>query len=262
MSEQPPSRRERSRATPAPRRPPLPDRAGSDRRGGTGRAGLVGARGVLPLPGERRRPLLPPAGLDDRRRQGVHQPVRLVRAPARWCSSRPTRRCTPRTSPAVSKLGFWSVTDHRLASTLLGTGAVVMIGLVARQIGSNRAGIIAAVDRRGVPEPLDQRRHAPRGADDRVLTCRSCCSRRTRSGASPVMSHAIWLGLAFGLAAPDPRRGDLPRADPDAAAALRHAHAVHQSAGQAARGHGGLHDRRSSARGSATTSPATRSRST
>jgi 4-amino-4-deoxy-L-arabinose transferase-like glycosyltransferase len=44
----------------------------------------------------------------------------------------------------VSKLGFWSVTEHRLASGLLGTGGVVMIGIVARQIGSNRAGLIAA----------------------------------------------------------------------------------------------------------------------
>ena len=44
----------------------------------------------------------------------------------------------------VSKLGFRSVDAHRLASTLLGTGGVAMIGLVGRQISSSRAGLIAA----------------------------------------------------------------------------------------------------------------------
>ena len=44
----------------------------------------------------------------------------------------------------VSKLGFRSVDAHRLASALLGTGGVAMIGLVGRQIASRRAGLIAA----------------------------------------------------------------------------------------------------------------------
>ncbi len=44
----------------------------------------------------------------------------------------------------VSKLGFWSVTAHRLASSLLGTGAVVLIGLVGRLIRSERVGLVAA----------------------------------------------------------------------------------------------------------------------
>jgi 4-amino-4-deoxy-L-arabinose transferase-like glycosyltransferase len=45
----------------------------------------------------------------------------------------------------VSRLGFWSVTAHRLASCLLGTGAVVLIGLTGRKMVSERVGLIAAL---------------------------------------------------------------------------------------------------------------------
>lgn len=44
----------------------------------------------------------------------------------------------------VSLLGFESVLEHRLASCLLGAAAVALIGLVARRIAGDRAGLIAA----------------------------------------------------------------------------------------------------------------------
>jgi 4-amino-4-deoxy-L-arabinose transferase-like glycosyltransferase len=101
---------------------------------------------------------------------------------------------------AVSKLGFWSVTDHRLASTLLGTGAVVMIGLVARQIGSNRAGIIAAAIAAVYPNLW---------INDGMLLAESMtafCMPLLLLAAyafwrEPRVRRAVWLGLAFGLAA-------------------------------------------------------------
>lgn len=45
----------------------------------------------------------------------------------------------------VSLLGGTSHAWHRLASTLLGVGAVIAVGYAARRIGGNRAGIIAAL---------------------------------------------------------------------------------------------------------------------
>jgi 4-amino-4-deoxy-L-arabinose transferase-like glycosyltransferase len=44
-----------------------------------------------------------------------------------------------------SSVGLDSVTAHRVASSLLGTASVVVIGLLARRLAGNRAGIIAAV---------------------------------------------------------------------------------------------------------------------
>ncbi|MGZ8763553.1 MAG: glycosyltransferase family 39 protein [Acidimicrobiia bacterium] len=101
---------------------------------------------------------------------------------------------------AVSKLGFWSVTDHRLASSLLGTGAVVAIGLVARQIGSNRAGIIAAAIAAVYPNLW---------INDGMLLAESMtalCMPLLLLAAyafwrEPVVKRAVWLGLALGLAA-------------------------------------------------------------
>ncbi len=100
---------------------------------------------------------------------------------------------------AVSKLGFWSVTDHRLASTLLGTGAVFAIGLVARQIGSNRAGIIAAVFAAVYPNLW---------INDGMLLAEpmtALCMPLVLLAAyafwrQPVLKRAVWLGLALGLA--------------------------------------------------------------
>lgn len=43
-----------------------------------------------------------------------------------------------------SLLGFRGPTEHRLASSLLGVATVVVLGLVARRIAGNRAGLVAA----------------------------------------------------------------------------------------------------------------------
>ena len=43
-----------------------------------------------------------------------------------------------------SKLGFDSPVDHRLASCLLGVAAVVLVGILARRVAGDRAGLIAA----------------------------------------------------------------------------------------------------------------------
>jgi 4-amino-4-deoxy-L-arabinose transferase-like glycosyltransferase len=99
----------------------------------------------------------------------------------------------------VSKLGFWSVTDHRLASGLLGTAAVVVIGLVARQIGSNRAGIIAAVIAAVYPNLW---------INDGMLLAEpmtALCMPLVLLAAyafwrQPVVKRAVLLGLALGLA--------------------------------------------------------------
>ena len=100
---------------------------------------------------------------------------------------------------AVSKLGFWSVTDHRLASTLLGTAAVAVIGLVARQIGSNRAGLIAAGIAAVYPNLW---------INDGMLLAEpmtALCMPLVLLAAyafwrQPVVKRAVVLGLALGLA--------------------------------------------------------------
>ncbi len=101
---------------------------------------------------------------------------------------------------AVSRLGVWSVTGHRLASTLLGTGGVVMIGLVGRQIANARTGLIAAAiaavyanlwinDGMLLPEPMT------------VLTMPIVLYAAFAFWKRPQISRAIGLGLALGLAA-------------------------------------------------------------
>ncbi len=59
-----------------------------------------------------------------------------------------------------SVLGMKSVLTHLLWSCVLGTATVWVIGLLGRAVGGARVGIVAAVDRGGVPEPLGTRRHA------------------------------------------------------------------------------------------------------
>jgi 4-amino-4-deoxy-L-arabinose transferase-like glycosyltransferase len=44
-----------------------------------------------------------------------------------------------------SRLGFTTPTEHRIATALLGTGTVVLIGLLARRFAGERAGIVAAI---------------------------------------------------------------------------------------------------------------------
>jgi 4-amino-4-deoxy-L-arabinose transferase-like glycosyltransferase len=100
----------------------------------------------------------------------------------------------------VSFFGGWSVTAHRLASTLLGTGAVVLIGIVGRQIANERTGLIAAGiaavyanlwinDGMLLPEPMAALTMVL------VLVAAYAFWKRPRWGT------AIWLGLALGAAA-------------------------------------------------------------
>ncbi|HEY7106089.1 MAG TPA: glycosyltransferase family 39 protein, partial [Acidimicrobiia bacterium] len=44
-----------------------------------------------------------------------------------------------------SRLGFTTPTEHRVATALLGAGTVVLIGLLARRLAGDRAGLIAAL---------------------------------------------------------------------------------------------------------------------
>ncbi len=44
-----------------------------------------------------------------------------------------------------SALGFHTPTEHRIATALLGTGTVVLIGLLARSIAGDRVGLVAAL---------------------------------------------------------------------------------------------------------------------
>ena len=60
-----------------------------------------------------------------------------------------------------SVLGMKSVLTHLLWSCVLGAATVWLVGLLGRAVGGARVGIIAAVHRGAVPEPLGARRHAP-----------------------------------------------------------------------------------------------------
>ncbi len=59
-----------------------------------------------------------------------------------------------------SVLGMKSVLTHVLWTCLLGTATVVFVGLVGREVGGPRLGIIAALDRRAVSEHLGAGRDA------------------------------------------------------------------------------------------------------
>jgi len=99
----------------------------------------------------------------------------------------------------VSRLGFWSITAHRLASCLLGTAAVVLIGLTGRKMASERVGLIAA---------LLAALYANLWINDGMLLSESM----TALTAALVLlaayalwrratfANATWFGLALGLA--------------------------------------------------------------
>ena len=61
---------------------------------------------------------------------------------------------------ALDLLGIDSPQGQRIVMTLVGTLSVVVIGLLGRRLAGPRVGLIAAGHRRGVPEHVDQRRHA------------------------------------------------------------------------------------------------------
>ena len=114
---------------------PRPDHRRGRAPGGsiTSSAGAVRASPHL---GARRRVLLPRAGPPGRRRHGLPQPVRLLRAgrhARRTASSRPrcTRRSTPCSSPSPPSSGSRPRLAQRILTALLGTATVFLIGLLA-----------------------------------------------------------------------------------------------------------------------------------
>ena len=78
-----------------------------------------------------------------------------------------------------SSLGLDGVTAHRLASSMLGVAAIVVVGLLARRIAGDGRRLVAAAMHRGVSVDLDQRRHAAVG-DDGDLHDRGRAKRRVR----------------------------------------------------------------------------------
>jgi Dolichyl-phosphate-mannose-protein mannosyltransferase len=100
----------------------------------------------------------------------------------------------------VSWLGFWSVTAHRVASCLLGSGAVVMIGLAGRKLRTERVGLIAA----GIAAV-----YANLWINDGLLLAESLAALLVAwilyaaysYWHAPTWGRAAVLGLAFGLTA-------------------------------------------------------------
>ncbi len=99
----------------------------------------------------------------------------------------------------VSWLGFWSVKAHRLASCLLGTGAVVVIALTGRKMVSERVGLLAAAVAAV---------YANLWINDGILVSESLTALTTALvllaayalWRRATLANAAWLGLAFGLA--------------------------------------------------------------
>jgi 4-amino-4-deoxy-L-arabinose transferase-like glycosyltransferase len=99
----------------------------------------------------------------------------------------------------VSRLGFWSVTAHRLASCLLGTGAVVLIGLAGRKMASERVGLIAS---------LLAALYANLWINDGMLLSESMTALTAvlvllaayALWRRATLANAAWFGLALGLA--------------------------------------------------------------
>lgn len=100
----------------------------------------------------------------------------------------------------VSRLGFWSVTAHRVASTFLGTGAVIGIGLTGRKVVNERVGLIAAAIAAV---------YANLWINDGMLLSESMAALTVAFllltaytfWFRPTTRNAILLGVAFGLAA-------------------------------------------------------------
>ncbi len=99
-----------------------------------------------------------------------------------------------------SWLGFTTPLAHRLASCLLGVAAVVVIGLVARRIAGDRAGLVAAGIAAVYPQLwindgmlISESMYVLVIAVTLLLTYRLWESRR--------WTDAAWLGVAIGLSA-------------------------------------------------------------
>jgi 4-amino-4-deoxy-L-arabinose transferase-like glycosyltransferase len=99
-----------------------------------------------------------------------------------------------------SRLGLDTVTWHRIASCFLGAATVVVIGLVARRIGGNTVGIVAAAIAAVYPELW---------INDGMLLSESMAVLMTAVALytmygfarRPSMRTAVWMGLACGITA-------------------------------------------------------------
>src|SRR5262245_11613077 len=98
-----------------------------------------------------------------------------------------------------SSLGFDTPTQHRIAGALLGTGTVVLIGVLARRLAGNRAGLIAALIAAFYP---------PLWSDDSVIGLETLYCFLVvlallavyRFWQSPTLGRAALLALCLGLA--------------------------------------------------------------
>jgi 4-amino-4-deoxy-L-arabinose transferase-like glycosyltransferase len=99
-----------------------------------------------------------------------------------------------------SRLGVDSVTGHRLVSGLLGVAAVVVIGILARQLGGNLAGLVAAGVAALYPELwINDGMLLSEGLA--VLTTACALLATYTYWRSPRGRNAVLMGLACGIAA-------------------------------------------------------------
>ena len=99
----------------------------------------------------------------------------------------------------VSRLGFWSVTDHRVASTVLGAAVVVIVGLTGRRVGGVRVGLVAATFA-AVYANLWINDGMLLSESMSALTISLVLLSAYALWERPDMTHAIWFGLALGAA--------------------------------------------------------------
>jgi hypothetical protein len=99
-----------------------------------------------------------------------------------------------------SSIGLDGVTAHRLASGVLGTATIVVVGLLARRLGGNAAGLIAAAVAALYPQLW---------INDGMILSETMAIFMTAVALTaayafwrtPSMRNACWLGLACGAAA-------------------------------------------------------------
>ena len=139
---------------------PLP--AGADRGRRAGTAGAVHGARHRRRPGAGRLPVLPRSRERDGRRPRVREPV-----PAGPRARSGPARCTrPVAAVARRVLGSSADTEmaHKLVGTLVGTGAVAVIGLLGRRVGGNGVGLTSA----GLAARVPAVHRLRRLADERV----------------------------------------------------------------------------------------------
>ena len=126
--------------------------------------------------------------------------------PVRWFLDGTERASAGHPPLFTSYLALWSalgldgVTAHRLASSVLGTATIVVVGLLARRLAGNAAGIVAAAIVAVYPEMW---------INDGMILSETMAIFMTAVALtaayafwrSPTMRNACWLGLACGATA-------------------------------------------------------------